>query len=846
MATVIGTNGNDVLFGTSGDDQIFGLDGNDRLQGGTGANHLFGGAGNDALYNSSTFDDPSRSVLEGGAGADWFLGSGGFVLASYAGSSAGVTVDLKTGLASGGDAQGDVFQKFLLDGLIGSAFNDVLTGSSIGYSELQGGAGDDILTLRLKSGLIEGGAGADRITGVAAFSGGGISIASYASSAAGVSVDLVAGTGSGGDAQGDVLTNIQGLIGSTHDDILKAAGGGGPTVDISADLRGGAGNDTLDIAAAASGGVMEGGTGADTLIGRISSVDTYIATYEHSAAAVTVDLGTGHGSGGDAEGDVLQSVDTVEGSAFGDVLVGRAGAERLTGKNGDDHLYGSAGADDLDGGAGVDTVDYSRSAGPVTVNFDAGSEGDAAGDRLYNIEILIGSSHDDVMTGSNPSTSFDDGTDVVEGGVGADTLDGRGGIDTASYAHSAAAVTVSFATGLTSGGDAQGDTLTNFENLRGSAFADTLVGDTGSNTFEGGAGADALYGGAGSDTASYAHSGAGVQVELGGIGIGGDAAGDTLNSIENLIGSDHDDILKAGHSSSTLSGGAGDDILRASQGNQADIFDGGVGFDMVLYTNAHVVVDLQLGTGLGGAQDDFFISIEGLTGGGLNDSLTGNAADNIFYGLDDNDTLSGRDGADILSGGTGADQLDGGAGSDIASYYTGILGVAVNLTTGTASGGDAQGDTLTSIEGLSGSNLANDSLAGNAGANTLRGWGGDDALTGAGGKDTLIGGAGADRFIYGSTADSVVGVNADVIADFNHSQGDRIDLSVIDANTGAAGNQAFSFIGTAAYTGVAGQLRYHSDGAVTTIAGDVNGDGVSDFHIQLTGAIGLVAGDFVL
>ncbi|HEY9348644.1 MAG TPA: type I secretion C-terminal target domain-containing protein, partial [Inquilinus sp.] len=87
---------------------------------------------------------------------------------------------------------------------------------------------------------------------------------------------------------------------------------------------------------------------------------------------------------------------------------------------------------------------------------------------------------------------------------------------------------------------------------------------------------------------------------------------------------------------------------------------------------------------------------------------------------------------------------------------------------------------------------------------------------------------------------------ADVIRDFSYAQGDRIDLSAIDASTGAAGNQAFTFIGTAAYTGVAGQLRFHSDGIITTIAGDVNGDGVSDFHIQLTGSIGVVAGDFVL
>ena len=117
---------------------------------------------------------------------------------------------------------------------------------------------------------------------------------------------------------------------------------------------------------------------------------------------------------------------------------------------------------------------------------------------------------------------------------------------------------------------------------------------------------------------------------------------------------------------------------------------------------------------------------------------------------------------------------------------------------------------------------------------------------GGGGKDTLTGGIGNDRFGYAGTADSAVGANADVITDFSHAQADKIDLAAIDANSDVAGNQAFSFIGTALYSSVAGQLRTSIVGSVTTIAGDVNGDGVSDFHIQLTGAVALVAGDFVL
>ncbi|MGO4125744.1 calcium-binding protein, partial [Inquilinus sp. YAF38] len=131
-------------------------------------------------------------------------------------------------------------------------------------------------------------------------------------------------------------------------------------------------------------------------------------------------------------------------------------------------------------------------------------------------------------------------------------------------------------------------------------------------------------------------------------------------------------------------------------------------------------------------------------------------------------------------------------------------------------------------------------------ANVLQGWNGNDLLVGRVGHDTLTGGAGADRFQFTALGDSVVGANADRITDFSHAQGDRIDLAGIDARAALAGDQAFSFIGTSLYTGVAGQLRYASVGGVTTIAGDVNGDKVSDFHITLTGSIALVAGDFVL
>ncbi|MGL4960412.1 MAG: S8 family serine peptidase [Inquilinus sp.] len=228
----------------------------------------------------------------------------------------------------------------------------------------------------------------------------------------------------------------------------------------------------------------------------------------------------------------------------------------------------------------------------------------------------------------------------------------------------------------------------------------------------------------------------------------------------------------------------------------------------------------------------------------IENAISGDGSDQLTGGSGVNHLSSGR-GNDVLRGGAGDDVLDGGLGVDLASYYGSWVKVVANLTTGTASGGDAQGDTLARIENLSGSQVG-DALFGSAGANTLQGWWGDDVLVGSGGQDTLIGGVGADRFAYGSAWESPVGAGSDRIADFSHAQGDRIDLAAFDANSGTAGNQAFVYIGAGLYSHHAGELRFAQSGGVTTIAGDINGDGVSDFHIRLTGTIALVVADFVL
>jgi Ca2+-binding RTX toxin-like protein len=309
------------------------------------------------------------------------------------------------------------------------------------------------------------------------------------------------------------------------------------------------------------------------------------------------------------------------------------------------------------------------------------------------------------------------------------------------------------------------------------------------------------------------------------------AGADTMTGsqqTDTLLGLGGNDTLTGLGGADSLGGGDGNDLLRGGAG--ADTLNGGAGTDTATYTESSVgiTVNLTTGTGSGGlAHADTLISIENVNGSYGSDTLVGSAGANI---------LNGYNGNDILRGGAGADTLNGGAGNDSVGYSDTNIGVTVNLATGVGSGGAAQGDVYVGIENAAGS-TGNDTLIGNGTANQL---------SGGAGKDVLTGGAAADRYIVSDISHSTVGANADRITDFSHAQGDRIQLSSIDANTGLAGNQAFTFIGTAAYHNVAGELRFAVGGGNTTIAGDVNGDGVSDFQIVLTGSIALVAGDFVL
>ncbi|MEM9213209.1 MAG: Calx-beta domain-containing protein [Cyanobacteria bacterium P01_F01_bin.150] len=326
-------------------------------------------------------------------------------------------------------------------------------------------------------------------------------------------------SGSGGDDR---------LIGGGRNDMLFGNRG----VDR---LEGGLGNDTLE------GGdqddILIGGKGRDSLHGG-NGEDT--ASYITADAGIRVNLNDTTRNTGDANGDTYTRIEQIEGSFYDDVLIGDDTKNGLVGLGGNDEIDGNGGKDVLDGGAGDDTLrggdDKDTLAGGAGADFLQGggdkdtatytdstrgivldlpnpdqSTGHAAGDTFENIEVYEGSYYNDTIKGNNQDDEFLglDGNDILFGGGGADTLDGGEGYDIASYNDSPDGLTVNLDKLNDSTGFAAGDTYKDIEEIQGSSFRDTLIGDgkdnildglEGNNTLIGGNGADDLRAGTGNDS----------------------------------------------------------------------------------------------------------------------------------------------------------------------------------------------------------------------------------------------------------------------------------------------------------------------------------------------------------
>ena len=633
-----GNAGDDSITGGAGADAIFAYDGADRVDGGKGddtvqvsdldaGDHLNGGAGRDTLFWSAADDqalsiDLSRLkrdhvVLADGVAVD----VKGFEEFRFALSTRNDTVILGPDYAAAAKLYGDYG-------------NDRLVGGS-GADELSGGDGNDFL---------DGGAGADVL------SGGEGADTFYVDNARDVATDdgyrtravdrvfaSVSYTLGYGIEQGTLTGGADlNLTGSVGDNVLT--GNSGDNV-----LDGSRGSDRID-----------GGDGNDTVSYKSASF----------GYGVTVDLRLGRQaeySDGFNDTDTLISIENVIGSNNSDTLTGNAGANRLLGGTGDDILDGGGGNDLLVGFDGIDTVSYASAATAVRVDL-IGARGTAGSevDELYGIENVIGSRFDDTIIGLASSTSLDGGAgndriisgggngqlsggagnDFVQGGAGDDRMYGGDGIDTVSYATAAGAVTARLGADSAYMG-AGYDTISGFENLTGSAFADTLTGDSGSNTIDGGAGddtlmgvdgggADVLIGGAGIDTVDYSSATSGVTVDLGIAGAQNTGGGgvDTLSGLEVVAGTDYAD---------RLTGSAGNDLLAGGEGS--DSLTGREGADVFLLTSYASVTTI---TDFAHAVDKIFFpgALAGLTPGTLADGMFRNgtvaqdADDRVLYDQD--------------------------------------------------------------------------------------------------------------------------------------------------------------------------------------------------------------------
>ena len=501
---------------------------------------------------------------------------------------------------------------------------------------INGSGGNDVI-----SGL----GGADTLDG-----GAGWDTASYATSSSGVTVSLMTGTGSGGDAQGDRLLNIENLVGSNFNDTLEGS-------TVSGTLDGGLGNDIVSFAHAASG---VGGAGV--------TVNLALTTWQNTI------------TGGWHQ---LLNFENVTGSEFNDTLTGNSGDNVLIGLGGDDTLRGNLGADTMFGGIGNDIYGVDNAGDVVNetggngtdtvqswISFSLADPVHAIGE-IENLTLLgsgalnaTGNALGNVLIGNS-------GNNILVGGAGADTLNGNWGADTMFggigndvYVVDNAGdvvnetggdgtdtvqswISFSLADPVHAIGEIENVTLlgSGALNATGNDLGNVLIGNSGNNILAGGAGADTLDGDGGWDTASYATSSSGVTVSLmTGTGSGGDAQGDKLLNIENLVGSNFNDTLEGSTVSGTLDGGLGNDIVSFAHA-ASGVGGAGVTVNLALTTWQNTIT--------GGWHQ--LLNFENVTGSEFNDTLIGNSGDNVLIGLGGDDTLRGNLGADTMFGGAGND-----------------------------------------------------------------------------------------------------------------------------------------------------------------------------------------------
>lgn len=804
MSVFDGSDGNDTIIGTDGDDVFHLSKGQDILSGRGGIDTLIADlslATTSGAPSSVSVDDAGLkgTIRAGELGAPpfWsteFLGmehvqittgatNDGFYL-TFDRTIAGYTIEID------GGAGLDYLDLDLSLGqhaaLVGDAAvsigNSSLTFRNIEAFHLSLGSGNDDLTLVGGDDTVKAGQGNDRILGM----GGN---------------DMIEGQWGGdyldGGAGNDKLYAYDAYIGV--DD--------GSEIDT---LIGGAGDDLLSFG---YGDNADGGTGTDRLsISLRSATAGAVLDLTVLFAGGTITLGGGTITG-------FEAYDVIYGTDYGDTIITgdapNVGIFLLTGIQGfggDDAITTGSRADTVSGGLGNDII------------HSGGDQDRISGDE--GNDILYADAGNDTVFGG-------DGNDEIHGGADNDTIQADAGID-------------------------------------------QLFGDGGNDSLRGGTGADMMNGGAGDDT-YYLEDGDTIVEAVGGgfdtvytdstfqfaatnfaLSAGAEievfAASGNSNIVDvNLTGNEFGQRIVGNIRNNILDGGGGADTLVGGQGNDIYIVD--VTGDVVT-ENAGEGTD-EIRTALSSYSLAALPNVENLTGtSNSGQTLTGNTVGNVLRGGGGNDVLDGASGADTMIGGGGndlylVDQMgdtvteNAGEGTDEirtaqASYSLAALGNVENLT-GTATSGQI----------LTG-NAANNFIIGSIGNDALFGADGSDILIGGRGLDRLTGGAGADTFVFASVADSLTEAFRsdggkflpDIILDFTAGQ-DRIDLSQIDAVAGTAPNDAFTFIGGAAFGHHAGELRFEARDGWLHIYADVDGDGLADMQI-VAAAPTIQASDFIL
>ncbi|MEY8140876.1 S8 family serine peptidase [Falsihalocynthiibacter sp. CO-5D18] len=555
-------------------------DGNDHVELGdtaTTAHQIHLGRGNDSVEVTAETIDGLWNTYDGGQGNDTFY----FHVVSQ---SSGHVINLEDGVIThDGVAQASVarFENVNVSGAagsIGTSAQNVFYAQGNFGNTIDGRGGNDFINAGGGNDYLIGGLGADYLNG-----GNGFDRAEYLDATTGIRADLQYSSANTGEAAGDTYISVEGLGGSIHNDILLGDAGGNSLLGRAGNdgLYGRGGTDTLY--GQAGNDHLEGGEGNDALYG---GAGTDVAQYTYATSAVWAFLETG-GTLGDAAGDTYFSIENLSGSNFddrligdtgantlvgrfgNDVIFGRDGDDALVGNQGDDRLEGGNGADVLYGGTGMDQAQYYYATSGVRADLvlTGTNTGAAAGDTYHSIENMVGSGFNDVLAG-------DGTTNTLWGVNGNDSLLGRGGND-------------------------------------------TLIGGNGNDYLDGGTGSDRLYGGLGIDRANYINAASGLRVDLQITWSNtGEAAGDTYFSIENIGGSNHNDLLIGDAGANLLLGRNGSDTLygregvdrlygqygqdRLAGGTGNDFLNGGVGADTFVF-----------GTGSGSDfVDDFVVNVD--------------------------------------------------------------------------------------------------------------------------------------------------------------------------------------------------------------------------------------------